>query len=173
MATQCTNIRIIAQKFFIGLDTSNCQKFWPTYISIYLRCRCKIFHSENNSKNATFKSKSQSKVSLGIQGLLVCNYVFNLKDICCDQFNCPNQHLFELSDHCGLQQTLNKFHFRFFLHTSQLTEHYCSTVSAFYGLVVLLALSFNQKLTWFRYILGNFPFFIAKINGIGTSKTYL
>ena len=31
MATQCTNIRIIAQKFFIGLDTSNCQKFWPTY----------------------------------------------------------------------------------------------------------------------------------------------
>ena len=31
MAKQCTNIRIIAQKFFIGLDTSNCQKFWPTY----------------------------------------------------------------------------------------------------------------------------------------------
>ena len=98
---------------------------------------------------------------------------FNLKDICCDHFNCQNQHLFELSYHCGLQQTLNKFHFRFFLHTSQLTEHYCSTVSAFYGLVVLLALSFNQKLTWFRYILGNFPFFTAKINGIGTSSTYL
>ena len=73
----------------------------------------------------------------------------------------------------GCSRLWTSFTLDFFLHTSQLTEHYCSTVSAFYGLVVLLALSFNQKLTWFRYILGNFPFFTAKINGIGTSSTYL